>query len=650
MQDVSVRISKPTRKRQRQPERGVALLTTLLLLLLMTGLSLAMVISVRSDLLVNGYYRNFRGSFYAADSGLNIVRADMINKIGAAIPASVAINTAPIPNGTEGNVKTAINTTYGSTFTITGSGSVANSWPASFALDPNQTQLALVSCTPQGTNTGTCAAPANNPPGYVYIYSYSLSSIGQTRGGEKATVSDSGNFTLVVSTSPGATTSTSTTTTSFAAWGMFIDQQNICSGSILVPGTISGPVFTNGSWTFGDTGGYNFTDSVGSAGANGGYQFSNGTCDQVNGATDTNGGTTITPKFNQGYNRGQPKVPLPPNAFSQERAVLDGKGTNNSQVQNSDLNAVLKNINQTAYPTNGTSSGVYLPYTTTVTDPVTGKPKTVPPTLTGGGIFVQGDAQVTLSPTGANGQVYTIVNNGVTTTITIIPGSTPGSGTTTVQSGNTSLSIIGVPAVQDSSSNPTADGTMLYVNGNITGLKGPGEGQAAINDGTALTITATNNVTITGDIRYKTEPVTLTASGNTPADSLVAGSDHGQVLGIFTASGDIQLNNGQSDQTLQIDGSLATISQGGSGGLTNTGSAIKTLNIVGGRIQNNIKGINTTTRNVFFDRRFANGFAPPWFPSTTVTTTTTNTVAQDNTSMNPATFVRTQWLYKSGLQ
>src|SRR5438552_3140473 len=222
MQCISVRIAKPAQKRP--PESGVALLTTLLLLLLLTGLSLAMVISVRSDLLVNGYYRNFRGSFYAADSGLNIVRADMINRIGAAIPATVAINTPPIPAGTEGSVKTSINNTYGANYKITGSGNVANSWPASFSIDTNQTQLVLLSCTPQGNNPGTCAAPTNNPSGYAYVYSYTLSSIGQTRGGEKATVSDSGSFTLVVNTAPGATTTNTTTTTSFAAWGMFIDQ------------------------------------------------------------------------------------------------------------------------------------------------------------------------------------------------------------------------------------------------------------------------------------------------------------------------------------------------------------------------------------------------------------------------------------------
>ncbi len=54
--------------------------------------------------------------------------------------------------------------------------------------------------------------------------------------------------------------------------------------------------------------------------------------------------------------------------------------------------------------------------------------------------------------------------------------------------------------------------------------------------------------------------------------------------------------------------------------LVNTGNAINTLNIVGGRIQSTIQNINTTTRNVYFDRRFAQGsFGPPWFPTATVT-------------------------------
>ena len=110
-----------------------------------------------------------------------------------------------------------------------------------------------------------------------------------------------------------------------------------------------------------------------------------------------------------------------------------------------------------------------------------------------------------------------------------------------------------------------------------------------------------------------------------PADTLIPGNNNGQALGIFTANGDVQLANTQSNGNLEIDGSLATICATGTGGCTgnggpiNNGNAINTLTIVGGRIQNQIKNINSTTRNVFFDKRYSQGgFAPPWFPSTTV--------------------------------
>ena len=91
---------------------------------------------------------------------------------------------------------------------------------------------------------------------------------------------------------------------------------------------------------------------------------------------------------------------------------------------------------------------------------------------------------------------------------------------------------------------------------------------------------------------------------------------------------------------MEIDASIATISSGGSGGIVNPGNAISALTIVGGRIQNTIQNINSTTRNVYFDQRFGTaGFAPPWFPSTIVTPTGSDTV----TSVN-STVTRTQWL------
>src|SRR5262245_39685813 len=111
MQPKIVRTSKSGRRNHRgKDQRGIALLTTLLLLLLMTALSLAMVVAAGSDMMINGYYRNFRGSFYAADSGLAIARQAMMNQLAGAIPATFSNTTQPIPVGTDGTVQTYVTT------------------------------------------------------------------------------------------------------------------------------------------------------------------------------------------------------------------------------------------------------------------------------------------------------------------------------------------------------------------------------------------------------------------------------------------------------------------------------------------------------------------------------------------------------------
>ena len=127
-------------------------------------------------------------------------------------------------------------------------------------------------------------------------------------------------------------------------------------------------------------------------------------------------------------------------------------------------------------------------------------------------------------------------------------------------------------------------------------------------------------------------------------DQLIPANDTGQVLGIFTSAGNVNLNNKQSNGNLEIDASIATISQTGSGGIVNTGASINTLTIVGGRIQNTIQNIGATTRNVLFDRRFQNGFAPPWFPSTTITPTGSTGAAAITT------WKGTQWLNQTNYQ
>src|SRR5882724_587774 len=134
-----------SRKRQpKQDQHAVALITTLLLLMLLTGLTLSMAWSARSDMLINGYYRNFRGSFYAADSGLNAVRTAMVNEVVAAIPPSFSINQQPIPTGTDATIQADINSAYGQSYrSYTGQGQATDSWPGQYKVTDT---FVLASC------------------------------------------------------------------------------------------------------------------------------------------------------------------------------------------------------------------------------------------------------------------------------------------------------------------------------------------------------------------------------------------------------------------------------------------------------------------------------------------------------------------------
>jgi hypothetical protein len=422
------------------------------------------------------------------------------------------------------------------------------------------------------------------------------------------------------------TTTSQQETVSFAAFGAFVNNFPPCLGA-LVPGTMTGPMFTNGAWQFGTGGAYIFTDPVGQTNSKADYWFG-GNCIQSPTSSYTSAGQTINPTFQGGFNLNQAAVALPPNDFSQQWAVLDGKGCGEGSSTcgvsappaptNANLNTYLKNISGTSYPTGGIGSGVYLPYCTTdcSTYPPPSSGSNSANKVAGGGIYIAGNAAVQLSlgtdtsnnPT----QIYTITQAGTVTTVTL----NTNANTTTVVSGGTTLNLTGVPT--NISGPSPQEAAMVYVNGTITGLSGSGgQGVASLQDTYATTIAASGDIDITGDVIYKHEPVTATT-----ADTLIAGNDSSQVLGVFTASGNIQLSTSYSNHNLEVDGSLAAIGQGcasSSCGFTVSGF-IDTFNNIGGQIQSNIFSANMNTENTYFDRRFTSraGFAPPWFPSTTI--------------------------------
>ncbi len=187
-------------------------------------------------------------------------------------------------------------------------------------------------------------------------------------------------------------------------------------------------------------------------------------------------------------------------------------------------------------------------------------------------------------------------------------------------SGGTTLNLGGVP--MNVSSGTPQTGTMLYVNGAVTGLRGTGQGVPAIQTGYQTTITANNDISINGDLLYAREPVTLDTNNRLVADPSI----DTQVLGIFTPTGNINLTSNYSNHNLEVDASMAAISTGcasSSCGFKVPSGYINTFNNVGGQIQYNIFSANMSVQNTYFDRRFTDwqNFTPPWFPNTTVSTT-----------------------------
>lgn len=315
-------------------------------------------------------------------------------------------------------------------------------------------------------------------------------------------------------------------------------------------------------------------------------------------------------------------MPLPQNNYSQELAVVNGSGyagsgdsdtvDGNGRVTPDALSGGLANVHGEPAPktTTGVAPGVYVAS-------IDGTE------ITGGGFYVSGDAQVSLSVVG-NDQVITIDQGGQTSTITVdFDGNQ-----TTLSSGGISRSFGGVP--MDSSLGPSQSrpGISLFVNGSVTSLAGPaavdGNTGPALAPDAALTITAQRHVTITGDLKYS-DPIV--ASDGTP---LPRANQNRSVLGIFTNDGNVIL---QPDSTrtsgiganLEINAAVAAFNSNtrNDGGRTEgaiiygdgTPQAGSTLRIVGARIQSNIANIKYRKRSIFFDPRLDGGqFAPPFFP------------------------------------
>jgi len=644
---------------RRAGERGVALLITLALLALLAAASLAVILLTDSDLMINGYYRNFRGSFYAADSGANIAVEAIKNAVVNTATPTAAGNPLPI-SGTLGStagvaydastpaaLSTALAPFESTYYTIGDSGS----WSSQFEV--------VSSNFGQPTYTYACNSTDSNCPAdadyiWTFSYPYTVTVQGQSSGTGSEQITETGTITY----SSSAGTSASGGNPSFSKWAAFITNFALCpAGSAgLVPGTMYGPFFTDGSWNFGNFSnpGYTFNGTVQQAGSQVGY-INNGNC-TPGGATAPSG--FRAPTYNDGpLQTGANALSAPVDQSNQLDAVLNGEGTSGSNTSM----AILKTISGTAYPSTTQTStapqGVYIPYYTAngqnyLGSTTTGATGTV--TIPAGGFYVNGDASVTLSATGTTSdptQTYTISQTSTTTTgsgrnqhtttttttTTIVVN--PTTNTTTVSSGGTALTLSGIPQqvnpvtgeaeTEDDPSGLPVNPTMVYVNGNATLPTG------TVQNDMGITVTATSGVSITGDLTYLQSPVSN-------SDVLNSTTNAG-VLGIYTP-GNITLS-ADSQGNLTTDASLAALSGNGTSGTSGfeTSGSINNWTILGGRAEDEAHGVSISSSTTLYDQRFANNFGPPWFPTATITSGTPTIPA----TPPQITVTRTSWTENS---
>ena len=184
---------------------------------------------------------------------------------------------------------------------------------------------------------------------------------------------------------------------------------------------------------------------------------------------------------------------------------------------------------------------------------------------------------------------------------------------------------------------------MIYVKGEIHRLTGPERSDAndpdtaapAIANFSGITVTAEQDTRITGDLKYEDPPCTGRPTRDTNRDVTPATCDNlgaQNVLGIFSPTGKVIVGNNNSNASknapdnVHVHASIMTSQKSIEVEDWHTGSPRGEFVLLGGMIQNNrgifgqFSGTSQTTgysRVYTYDRRFKEGFAPPFFPTTT---------------------------------
>ena len=647
----------------RVEERGMALVTVMLIMSLMIMLAMAVTFTALSDNAITSNFRNTTSGFYAAEAGINNLHRLIRNKDFAVKGISTPLKITPgqptidpkefipvIQKSLETREYFPNNSAYRTTATIS---DVTLPYPAD---DSNPAHA---------RNRITYISRTNPQLGQIepYSVSYKLEAVGEGIAGLNGTVTlvEEGiiNFKLLTTINAGGLR-----TGSFAEFALYVnhfdpyhpDQGFVYQG--FGPGDqFSGRVHTNerfGFWTGADgTDPPVFRGRVTQAYRDASYyrHGGGGPPAPVDADSAVVGGVVVAPKFLAGFSRGDAVIPEPENAYDQARAVLDGGFGLAAQPPDIDeLQKALRATDQLSRPLTdgGTEKGKE------GTKPTALAPGVYVPSdgesFTGSGIYVVGnvdDMTLTADPTGNRQRIE--IRQGTKRTLIVFDTDT---GTTTIDAGNGTRTLRGIPLDRSISTRGGRPAASVYVDGNIVSLHGPGRDSgdqpvAAIDTEFAMTITAQGratgdpkhpgaggNIIITGDLTYETPVV--------DAAGMTINEHAANVLGVFASGGTIDIPvDGRAPDNLTVNGSLAAFElKDGSGNpvRTSTGGAY------GGRIRSDVSnwrgtpnrgtftlvgGMQATNYDNFgvydgrmhgftykgvWDGRYDGGQSPPWYP------------------------------------
>ncbi len=648
-------------------ERGVALISTLLVMTMLLALGIAIVLSSTTDTVTTKSHRVGEQAFYAADTGLSLARRALLTALSEEISKIVSgtatygqsgsgyylIDATPadgsfptvlvIPDPDDFPAYQFYVNVYARAQQLVAS-AVADSTYSTFKT-LNDTSFVVVFRPLAGTVDFSPVPTDPSKAGEAIKLRYSIQVTGTTGAGGSSTVDETGkisiNLDLKNTAAPG-----SPRNFSFSGFGAFFDNGDTAANSYLAAGTFSGPVHTNTHFSFSSTHGVAFRDAVSQV--DNYIRYDSTDFAQGHRSIPTADMTGID--IGSGGYKQTAIVPLPPNNFSQEYAVINGTGITDKKSDGTPVDppattkdaggndilvidasghvtadALAVNLRDssnkagtvTSAKLNGGADGVYISSGNGTT-------------ITGAGIYVQGNVTDLQLYSNLTDQVYVIKQaSGKITTVTV---STLTNKTTISDSAGKSASFTGVPTDKSDPAH-VQPGASLFVNGSINSLRGgfdstTGKNVAALAAGTRVTITAQSDITITGDLTYASAVVD---SSGLPVTNYNAVQN---VLGLFTGNGNVNLApnssyNSDAALSLQVHGAIVafngnTADDAGSieGSITYTGSNTPSSSdkwtLVGSRVQSNINNIGYTNRNIFFDPRFSGGgFRPPFFPGTT---------------------------------